>query len=172
MDTQQYISSGLIEMYVLGLCSEEEKAEIELLRRQHPEIKQAITNYELAVENNLQKYGATPPPSVDEKVLSQIDSFQTPVVDMRTASSIRRFRWSKGIAAAAILLLLASGAINFILYQKLDQQPSSTLPVNDYKVMLKPSITPVAMYGQGIHAICRCTLYWDKQSGKAYVMIH
>ena len=38
--------------------------------------------------------------------------------------------------------------------------------------MKDPSITPVAMYGVGIHSICRCTMFWDKKTGKMYVMIH
>jgi anti-sigma-K factor RskA len=28
------------------------------------------------------------------------------------------------------------------------------------------------MYGVGYHAICRCTMFWDKQTGKMYIMIH
>ena len=28
------------------------------------------------------------------------------------------------------------------------------------------------MYGVGYHAICRCTMFWDKQTGKMYMIIH
>ena len=28
------------------------------------------------------------------------------------------------------------------------------------------------MYGVGTHAICRCTMFWDKSTGKMYIMIH
>jgi anti-sigma-K factor RskA len=46
------------------------------------------------------------------------------------------------------------------------------LPAADFAVMTDRSITPVAMYGVGYHAICRCTMFWDKNTGKAYIMIH
>lgn len=48
----------------------------------------------------------------------------------------------------------------------------ASLPLQDYEVMNNPSITPVAMYGVGYHAICRCTMFWDKKTGKIYLMIH
>lgn len=28
------------------------------------------------------------------------------------------------------------------------------------------------MKGVGLHAVCRCTMFWDKNTGKAYIMIH
>ena len=61
---------------------------------------------------------------------------------------------------------------------KLEQEVASlktapvSLPESDYKIMLDPKITPVAMYGVGTHAICRCTMFWDKRTGKMYIMIH
>jgi hypothetical protein len=38
--------------------------------------------------------------------------------------------------------------------------------------MRDPAITPVAMYGVAPYTLCRCTMYWDKKTGKDYIMIH
>ena len=44
MDINSYISSGIIELYVLGICDEEEKKELEDLRQHHPALNEAILN--------------------------------------------------------------------------------------------------------------------------------
>ena len=75
--------------------------------------------------------------------------------------------------AAAVLLLIVCGYFIYSLNKKitsLEKQISgkdaefSTLPAKDYKIMLEPTITPVAMLGVGIHSICRCTMFWDKKN--------
>jgi hypothetical protein len=60
MDINQYISSGIIEMHVMGLCSPEESAELELFRSQHPQVHEAILQFESEFEKNaLQNASAT-----------------------------------------------------------------------------------------------------------------
>ena len=46
MDIQKYISSGIIESYVMGLCNEAEEKELETLRTQYPELNSAILSFE------------------------------------------------------------------------------------------------------------------------------
>ena len=50
MDIQQYISSGIIETYVMGLCSPAEESELEQLRQNYPELDKAIIAYEDELE--------------------------------------------------------------------------------------------------------------------------
>jgi anti-sigma-K factor RskA len=183
MDISNYISSGIIELYVMGLCSEEEEKELEGLRRQHPALHEAILQYEKDLEKNMQKNITLPPVNVDEKILQSLDSLQTPVISMNALpyNRTRKMQWLKPAAAAAIALLAVSAFFNYSLYKKTKKQEhdlqaasgnSSSLPVSDYNILKDPAITPVAMYGQGIHSICRCTMFWDKKTGKAYIMIH
>jgi hypothetical protein len=53
MDIQQYISSGIIESYVMGLSSHDEEKELEQLRSQYPELDKAIIEYEVEMEKNM-----------------------------------------------------------------------------------------------------------------------
>jgi hypothetical protein len=46
LNVNDYIKSGIIEAYVLGLCSTEEKLALEDLRMQHTEINNAILVFE------------------------------------------------------------------------------------------------------------------------------
>ena len=106
MDIKSYISSGIIETYVMGLCSNEEKMEMESLRLQHAELNEAILQYETALENNLMNNATVPDVEVDEKILKSLRSLQTPVVSIITGElQNKKTGWLKFVAAAAIILL-------------------------------------------------------------------
>ncbi len=181
MDVKNYISSGIIEAYVMGLCSNAEKTDIELNRRKYPEVDEAIVQYEKEIENNLLNNPTDPGDEVDERILMALNSLPAPVIDIDSNSrKIKTAVWLRVAAAAAVLLLLASVVFNFILVNKINKQEValrekeqySPLPVSDYNVLKEPSITPVAMYGVPPYTLCRCTLFWNKTTGKGYIMIH
>ncbi len=181
MDIKEYISSGIIESYVMGLCTHEEKNEMELLRRQYPELNKAVLQFETILENNLLRNTTDPGDATDERILQALQALQPPVNDLNKSQfKVHNFRWLKVLTAAAVLLLGISSVINYVLYQKNKRQELAlktnitppTLPLKDYNVLKDPTITPVAMYGVVYHAICRCTMFWDKKTGKVYIMIH
>jgi anti-sigma-K factor RskA len=185
MDIKNYISSGIIELYIMGLCSPEEEKELESLRSQHPDLHEGILRYEMEMENKMLRNGTLPPANVDEKILQKLDSLEKPVVqqpDYKTP--VKKIipvagGWWKVAAAAAIVLFAVSAFFNYSLYRKnkkleglAQNTGGSPLPLADYTIFTDPTITPVAMYGVGTHSICRCTMFWDKKTGKMYIMIH
>jgi anti-sigma-K factor RskA len=182
MDIRQYIASGIIETYVMGLCTREEELEMETLRRQYPELNNAVIRYEEELEKNMQQHITLPPEKTDDKILKKLDSLNIPVVPINVAGNNKdKNRWIKVAAAAAVVFLAISSFFNYILYNKINEQElalieakntTATLPPEDYTILKDPAITPVAMYGVGIHSICRCTMFWDKKTGKMYIMIH
>ena len=171
-------------MYVMGLCSAEERVELETLRLQHPQLNVAILKFEKELEHNLVQHATQPGANADEKVLQSLRGLQTPVVDINSnKATVKKINWFKYVAAAAILLLAVSSIFNYTLYKKTNGQELAlaekekistpiTLPLSDYNILKQPSITPVAMNGVFPHNICRCTMFWDKNTGKAYIMIH
>jgi anti-sigma-K factor RskA len=183
MDIQAYISSGIIELYVMGLCTPEEEKELEQLRQQYPDLQQAIHTYELQLENNMMQQSTLPSAETDQRILQKLESLQqVPVINIdtrNTAPLAKKLNWLRPVAAAAVVLFAVSAFINYTLLQRnkkleglVKAETKSPLPLADYEVITNPAITPVGMYGQGSHAICRCTMFWDKKTGKAYVMIH
>jgi anti-sigma-K factor RskA len=182
MDIKTYISSGIIEMYIMGLCTSEEKAELESLRVQYPELEKAITEYEVSFEQNLMNTAETIPASVDialKKGLGELVQPAGMIYDFQ-AKYKKRNKIIYAVAAASLVLLCCSLFYNYKLYQ-LQQNTGAmltksrtleTLPPGDYKILNDPSITPIAMYGVGSHAICRCTMFWDKRTGKVYIILH
>jgi anti-sigma-K factor RskA len=182
MNIDNYISSGIVEQYVMGLCTIEEKNELEQLRRQHAALDKAIIDFEGELEENLLKNALLPDSATDEKILHAFQSMTTPVIainDQKNKAS--GFGWLKMAAAASFLLFCFSAVYNYSLFKKtktlenqlaLNSSQPVTLPVADYNILKDPAITPVAMYGVGYHTICRCTMFWDKKTGKVYIMIH
>lgn len=182
MDIKQYIASGIIETYVMGLCSAEEEREIESLREQYPELDEAINRYEEEMEKNMQEHITLPPAETDARILKTLGSLNVPVIPIGSSHNARNgYGWLRVAASVAIFLFAVSTVFNYILFDKTkkqalaleeSQKTGPTLPSRDYNILNDPSITPVAMYGVGIHSICRCTMFWDKKTGKLYFMIH
>jgi len=181
MNMEEYISSGIIEQYVMGMCSNEEKKELELLRNTHPALQKAITAFELSFEQKMMNNGVMSSTEMDVKILAKLTSLNETLVIPINKNSFKNYNWLKGIAAVAFIFLGISGAFNYFLYKKNKQQTELlndsrnlpvTLPQSNYKILKDPTITPIAMYGVGYHAICRCTMFWDKHTKKMYVMIH
>lgn len=131
MNTREYIESGIIESYVLGMASPEEAAELESLCLQFPEIKEALTAFEIALEKNAMANAIPPPPSIKKALFKELESSftktslpeelshvtlptqPTPVVAMNN--------FSRYFAAAAIILLVVSGGLNIYFYSKFTQ---------------------------------------------------
>ena len=62
MNIKEYISSGVVESYVLGLLTAQEKFEFEQYCEAYPELREARDSFELAIEKQSMK-NAVPPAS-------------------------------------------------------------------------------------------------------------
>lgn len=76
MNIQAYIESGILEEYVLGTVSPQEKQEVECMSHIYPEIKEELLRTESALEEYALKHQATPPPSLKESIFAQMN-FET-----------------------------------------------------------------------------------------------
>ncbi len=198
MNIQEYISSGIVEQYALGLCSDEERSELETLLLQYPQLQEALYEFEKNLELKMMRQDLQPSVAADKKILAAIDELGATVIPIDSIST-KKSGWIKLFAVAASLLIVVAVYFLYTLNnenKKLKEQlasaqpkkempaqeikkemPSassglSTLPKGDYEIMIDPTITPVAMYGVGTHSICRCTIFWNKKTGKMYMFIH
>ena len=126
MDIKEYIQSGVIESYVLGLADREEAAELEKLRLAHPEIQQAITDFEKALEAKASTHAMQPPADLKAKLFSQLqlteplneENGSTPVIPLRDHTQSGRIGFLKKVAVAAAILLIGSALLNIYYYNK------------------------------------------------------
>ncbi|WP_266366905.1 anti-sigma factor [Tellurirhabdus rosea] len=80
MNIQEYIESGILEAYVLGTVSPQEKREVECLSGIYPEIQQELDDLSVAMEQYALTLRRDPPAVIKENLLKQLD-FQTPQED-------------------------------------------------------------------------------------------
>jgi anti-sigma-K factor RskA len=125
MDIKEYIQSGIIEQYVLGLATTDEAAELEQLRIEYPELNEAISAFEQSMEMHIRANEIEPPSHLKSLIEKQlfdeenrsaaivIEPMQTPQNQQAALYNIGPWKY---IAAACIVLLVASTALNFYFY--------------------------------------------------------
>ena len=137
MDIEAYIASGILEEYVLGNLSAEEQGAVQLMVETHPEVAAELEAVQKAMEAYVQANAVTPPSSVKAKLLASLEKEDDvePIGQKPPTTTIpNSSRLWKGVAAAAIALLLLAGAGYFKVRQdrkKLQQERLAEAPIMD-----------------------------------------
>jgi anti-sigma-K factor RskA len=179
VNVQEYISSGIIESYVLGLASPEERNEFEQMCIQYQEVLQARTDFEIALEKQAMENAFAPSAGLKKKIMEEIGS-SGKVVSM-SAVPVRKINWWK-ISAAACFALLA-GSLYWISSlsgenKKLKQDYNETVTrlnnvEKDIQVITgRQSVKMAAMTGQPVSPASYSTVYWDTTSHDVYLLIN
>ncbi|MDQ8006191.1 MAG: anti-sigma factor [Pedobacter sp.] len=77
MDIKEYISSGIIEAYVMGLASEEEVRILECIQTHSPEVKQAILDAQSILEDFASREAIAPPPALKSAIWAKLQEEST-----------------------------------------------------------------------------------------------
>jgi anti-sigma-K factor RskA len=72
MNTQAYIESGILEEYILGTVSPQEKQEVECLSHIYPEVKAELLRLEVTLEQYAIKHAINPPTNLKDKIFAQM----------------------------------------------------------------------------------------------------
>lgn len=129
MNIQEYISSGIVESYVLGLADEAERAEFEQMCVLHTEVRAAREAFEIQFEQQALANAVTPPERLRETILHQVGGGQSGVhvtrqINERPTTEPQQpatrvvsigLRYA---AAAAIVLLAGSAILNIYFFNK------------------------------------------------------
>jgi len=196
VNLKDYIESGIIESYVMGLASESEKAEFEQLCTQHPELVAARRRFEEGLEDYASKQAVPPPPEVKVKILEVIghtdprttaSSNPPKIVNMENSKTpVRSSGLLRFIAAASVVLLIGMA---WLYYQTM-QQNKDLVNTNDrLKVSLDttknildrivqeqkqindPNTTVVNMVGTKVAPKSSANIYWDSASTNVYLVV-
>ena len=190
MNTREYIESGIIETYVLGMASPEEAAELEALCLEFPEIKAALTAFEETLEKNAMANAIPPPPGVKKALFQELASSFAKTSDSNSIVAMNNF--SRYFAAAAIILLVVSGGLNIYFYSKFTEttqqyqalliekntlqannqiiQTKSLDLFNSMQMMADPNMQKIAMPGVPGKEVNYATVFWDAKSKDVYLL--
>lgn len=140
MSNEEYIASGILELYAAGGLNQAERGEVELRAENSPEVRAALEEACSAMEHYAQLYAVSPGPALKARVLSSIqdetkksaDSSQSqhqePIALYSTQTDISTpypqaethtpYKW---LLAASVGLFLISGVLSFFFYNKWQQ---------------------------------------------------
>ncbi len=194
MDIKDIISSGLLELYVLGLANEQETAQVIALSKQHPEIAAEIKAIESGLEDYARLYAVEPGSSVKENIMSAIhktDQPKTIANNYATSKVVPISSFWKYAAAAAILLLIGSIVLNVVYYNKYETandnytaavtdknsareqlaalEQSNADMKNDMNVVQSKYSKPVALDGLPAAPDAAAKIFWMKNTGDVYI---
>lgn len=139
MNIKEYIESGIIETYVLGMLSSSEAAEVEKMADQHPEVRELIMDMQESMSRFATLYSTPPKSEWKDEILaaaladSNTSSTSTPVQgrlsSVSGAQSSAYARQRKPaltfVAIAASVVLLISLGINIMQYRAIKRIESN-----------------------------------------------
>lgn len=192
MNANEIISSGVLELYCMGLTSAEETADVKQWAAKYPEVAAEIKAIETGLEKYAQENSITPVTPVKEKIFAAINTNTTaPVVDMKKARNagtsviVRRSSpfW-KYAAAASIILLAGSLFFNYTFYNKneslsselvstqtdlLKQKEMAGAMKQEMGIMSDKDAVPVSLNAMPDVADAAARIYWMKNNGDVYI---
>ncbi len=201
MDLKEYISSGVLEAYVLGSLSAEENREVAANIARYPELATEVR----AIESAMIGYAAASAPRLPDGLEEKIwNATQKPGANAGGSAPVitgpkvipfqpeyrRPFQWKY---AAALLALGGSLALNAILWNSGNRSARETAQlasgmdslnarqqrlaqlVDNYQ-KAKSMMSDTAMQTIVMHTMQKghpmaATLYWSKGKGEAYVSV-
>ncbi len=192
MQTNEIISSGLLELYVLGQTSEQETAQVLAWKASHPEVAAEL----LAIEDSLEKvdFAKAVTPSLDTKknlfaslkadaattLASNVVSI-VPIKEAPVKSINNNYKYA---AAASVVLLIGSAFFNMVTYNKYNtaskslaiaeqtissQKDDIVALQNNLDVPLNNNSQQVVLKGTPTAPTSTAKIFWARNTGDVYV---
>jgi len=184
MEINTYIDSGVLELYVFGLLTEEENSEVAEMAKNHLEINDEIISIEMAIVDLSTSFSPFLSPENFAKIRQVLlDKHETKVVALKPRSNFSTYLgW-----AAALLLLIGAG----YLFTELNQTTMQVVNAESEKSKLQENLIQleaknaktelvlavitdknsiiVPLGGQAIAPDAYAKVYYNKETQVAYV---
>ncbi|WP_294322469.1 anti-sigma factor [uncultured Chryseobacterium sp.] len=196
MNTKEYISSGIIEFYVLGLASPEEAGILECVMKNNAEVRAAFEEAQKTLEDLATAEAVTPPTDLKSKIWNTIQQEQAAgekqtvfAVDIPAAKPQEEIRiqgnsnWKTYAVAASVLFLISiTGNIFWMNEQartkkviagmqaEKKSQDFAMQKINQKMEMVtNPDMKMVMLKGVEKHADSKAMVFWDTKTKAVYL---
>lgn len=118
MDVNEYIASGILESYLLGAVSEQERKEVECMSHIYPEIKKELDVIAVSLEKMAFSQKIDPPVSLKNKIFSALpkeapgSAAQPKVVPLKASTNTYQ-SFNRLLAAACVVMAVSMIALYF-----------------------------------------------------------
>ncbi|RXM51243.1 MULTISPECIES: anti-sigma factor domain-containing protein [unclassified Chryseobacterium] len=195
MNTKEYISSGIIESYILGHASPEEAGILECVIKNNAEVKAAFEEAQKTLENLATAQAVTPPSDLKSKIWNKIQNEQVleeekivppesaAITPLEVVETKRINNW-KTLGIAASVLFLASIAGNLFWISKQSEVQKEIAKVKTEKqsqdlamqklnqkvaMFSNPDMQMVMLKGVEKHQDAKAMVFWDKKTKEVYL---
>jgi anti-sigma-K factor RskA len=172
MNTQEYIESGILEQYVMGTLSAQEKQEVECMSHIYPEIAAELLSIQTTMEAFATSNQKTPPSHLRDQILGSLHelaiseknaegtAIDTPVESVTTNTSAEPVRKDNIVAMrfnvmriAASVLLLVSLGLAYLLFQNRKVQNEQASEIASIKNDLQNKSQTIALQNTELQVI-------------------
>lgn len=188
MDNKAYIESGILETYVLGMCSAEEAREVEAMCSKYPEVKAELTAIQESINQYAAAHSKAPKAQTRENILNEIAALEES--QQFTKPTVPLFSSRLAIAASFILLSLSLIgnivfysrwksaneeviALNSEKQQLADNMKTNQVKLenmhNDMAILANPYTMKVMMKGVEKSPNSMAMIYWNQQSKEVFI---
>ena len=200
MDIKEYISSGIIEAYVMGLASEEEISILDCVRKNNPLVQQAIIDAQQTLEEFATREAIAPPPALksaiwakiseqnqEEPVVVEEKTTETATTPLYPTQSIDNNKATlKWFAIAATILLVASISLNLYLNNSQNSvknelailattQKTNEIAYQNLKtkwdLVNNPTVKTIPLLGVEKHPEMKAMVYFKQNSNEVYLAL-
>lgn len=192
MNKEEIISSGLLELYALGIASAQERITVEECLGSYPELHDELRDIEISLEDYAQAHAVQPSAQLKQKIVGSIDRNKESNVNKteenfnpNPVEKVYRIpAFYKTLVAASVVLLIGSiiVAISFynkynsaqvdlqIAQQKLEQQDKFNQAMkSDINVMTDKNARNVILNGTAMAPEALAKIFWMKNDGQVYI---
>lgn len=197
MNIEEYISSGILESYILGLASPEEASILECVIKNNAEVRTALEEAQKTLEDLATAQAVTPPDDLQNKIWARLQNEQNSEIVKLEVDKIeekvnginpeiypnKSINWQKYAIAASVLFLISILGnffwINDIsdnkkeIAQLQSEKKSQDLALKKSKeklaLLTDPNILSVPLNGVEKHPDSKAIVYWNKESKNVYL---
>lgn len=105
MNIQEYISSGILEAYVLGTLTQEENEQVDKMIASYPELKEELDAIEKAMYQYALSHSKTPPANLKQQLFDKIDEKEGRQIHLPT----KKKSVSYYLVAASVVAIFSFG---------------------------------------------------------------
>jgi anti-sigma-K factor RskA len=177
VNVKEYIQSGIVESYVLGMATDAERLEFEQACTDYPEVATARDAFERSLEEQLLQDSVAPPSHLRDKILEAVKPSTTEngmqqEVDETPVRQMNVWKW---VAAASLILLVGAGYWAYTTNEKYKELVAKQAPMEkqlqesiaqldtlqkDADILRHPMKT-VSLKGTEMAPQAQTTVYWD-----------
>ena len=201
MNTEEYISSGILELYVLGALDKKEADEVELYAATYPSIKAELETIQQTMDGYARIHEVAPSPDFKKNLFAQLEkratlesTDSTKTISIAPTSYTNTFKW---LVAASVTVAVCTSCLSVYFWSKWKNAEGQLISLREdnkifaqnanfvidsnrqvikaktdyFAFVTDTSTTRVSLKGLPISPSSAALVFWNKESKEVFIDI-